>query len=144
VVNATPRQLYPRDRPGTRCIGGWAGPRAGLDECGKSHTIGIRSPDRPARSESLYRLRYPGPVFQTAQQNFGTKRFRPLFSEAGYHTLIEITLLPMQANKLASQVTHFPVNHSFKIPRLWSIAISSYDQSYHTAGRKTPEDIPAQ
>jgi hypothetical protein len=22
---------------------------------------GIRSPDRPARSESLYRLRYPGP-----------------------------------------------------------------------------------
>jgi len=25
------------------------------------HT-GIRSPDRPARSESLYRLRYPAPV----------------------------------------------------------------------------------
>jgi hypothetical protein len=24
---------------------------------------GIRSPDRPARSESLYRLRYPGPYF---------------------------------------------------------------------------------
>jgi hypothetical protein len=23
--------------------------------------MGIRSPDRPARSESLYRLRYPGP-----------------------------------------------------------------------------------
>ena len=35
-------------------------PRAGLDECGKSRPTGIRSPDRPARSESLYRLSYPG------------------------------------------------------------------------------------
>jgi hypothetical protein len=31
VVNATPRPLYPRERPGTHCIGGWVGPRAGLD-----------------------------------------------------------------------------------------------------------------
>ena len=38
------------------------GPRAGLDGCGKSRLlhIGIRSPDRPARSESLYRLSYRG------------------------------------------------------------------------------------
>ena len=36
VVNATPRPLYPRGRPGTHCIGGWVGPRAGLDRCGKS------------------------------------------------------------------------------------------------------------
>jgi hypothetical protein len=26
-------------------------------------STGIRSPDRPARSESLYRLSYPGPLF---------------------------------------------------------------------------------
>ena len=31
MVNATPRALYPRERPGTHCIGGWAGPRTGLD-----------------------------------------------------------------------------------------------------------------
>jgi hypothetical protein len=31
VVNATPRPLYPQDRPGTLCIGGWVGLRAGLD-----------------------------------------------------------------------------------------------------------------
>jgi hypothetical protein len=37
------------------------GPRAGLDGCGKSRPTGIRSPDHPARSESLYRLSYPGP-----------------------------------------------------------------------------------
>ena len=31
VVNTTPRPLYPRKRPGTHCIGGWVGSRAGLD-----------------------------------------------------------------------------------------------------------------
>ena len=36
VVNATPRPLYPRERPGTHCIGGWVGPRADLDGYGKS------------------------------------------------------------------------------------------------------------
>ena len=61
-VNSTPRPLYPRERPGTHCIGGWRGHRAGLDGCGKSRPpTGIRSPDRPTRSQSLYRLSYPGP-----------------------------------------------------------------------------------
>jgi hypothetical protein len=36
VVSLTPRPLYPRERPGTHCIGGWVGPRAGLYGCGKS------------------------------------------------------------------------------------------------------------
>ena len=31
-----PRPLYPRKRPGTLCIGGWVGLRAGLDGCKKS------------------------------------------------------------------------------------------------------------
>ena len=36
------------------------GSRASLDGCGKSRPpTGVRSPDRPARSESLYRLIYP-------------------------------------------------------------------------------------
>jgi len=45
----------------THCIGGWVGPRAGLDGCGKFRPPEIRSPDRPVRSQSLYRLLYPGP-----------------------------------------------------------------------------------
>jgi hypothetical protein len=53
-------RLYPRKRPGTHCTGGGVGPGAGLDKCGKSRPTGIRSPDLPARSESLYRLSYPG------------------------------------------------------------------------------------
>ena len=36
VVSTTPRQLYPRERPGTHCVGGWIDPRVGLDGCGKS------------------------------------------------------------------------------------------------------------
>ena len=32
---ATPRQLYPQERPGTHCTESWVGPRAGLDGCGK-------------------------------------------------------------------------------------------------------------
>ena len=52
-----PGRLYPRERPGAHCTGGWVGLGAGLDRYGKSRPpTGIRSPDLPARSESLYRL----------------------------------------------------------------------------------------
>jgi hypothetical protein len=37
VVNATPRPLYPRERHGTHCTGGWVGPTACLVGCGKPH-----------------------------------------------------------------------------------------------------------
>jgi len=46
VFNATPRPLYAWERAGTYCIGGWVGPRAVLDGCGKSH---------------LHRYSIPGP-----------------------------------------------------------------------------------
>jgi len=51
----------PRERPGTHCVGGSVVPRAGVDRCGKFLPTGIRSPDRQARSETLYRQSYPGP-----------------------------------------------------------------------------------
>ena len=31
-----PAALYPRERPSTYCTGGWVGPTAGVDKCGKS------------------------------------------------------------------------------------------------------------
>jgi hypothetical protein len=51
--------------PGTHWIGGWVGPRAGLDTVEKRKLLTLpglelRLLDRPARSQSLYRLRYPG------------------------------------------------------------------------------------
>ena len=59
VVNATSLPLYPQKWLGTHSIGGWVGTRAGLA------STGIRSPDLPARNESLYRLRYSGPSFDS-------------------------------------------------------------------------------
>jgi len=56
-VSVTPRPLF---TPANHCRGGWLGPRAGLDKCGKSRPPPrFRSPDRPALSHSLYRLSYP-------------------------------------------------------------------------------------
>ena len=58
MVNAAPRPLYARERDPVPFVqeAGWApGPVWTVAE------IGIRSPDRQARSESLYRLSYPGP-----------------------------------------------------------------------------------
>jgi hypothetical protein len=59
VVSTTPRPLYPRERPGTHCTEGWVVLRAGLVLCENLAPTGIRSPDRPARSQSLYWLSYP-------------------------------------------------------------------------------------
>jgi len=51
-----PAALYPRERPDSHCTGGWVGPRAGLDGRKISPPTGIGFPDRPAPSQSLYRL----------------------------------------------------------------------------------------
>jgi len=60
VVKNTPRQLCLRETHPVPIVqeDGWApGPvRRGAENLAPT---GIRSPDRPARSELLYRLRYP-------------------------------------------------------------------------------------
>ena len=44
-----PAALYPWERPGTHCTGGWVGPRASLDRRGKSrpHRDSIPGPSNP-------------------------------------------------------------------------------------------------
>ena len=46
-----PAALYPRERPGTHCTGGWVGPRAGLDGYGKFRLQRDSIADRPDRSQ---------------------------------------------------------------------------------------------
>ena len=75
-----PTALPTGKRPGTHCTGGWVGPRAGLDGCGKSRRTGIRSPDRPVRSVSLYRLSYPGPLGITQLTNNIHRTIIPFFT----------------------------------------------------------------
>jgi hypothetical protein len=66
MVSFTPLQLYPRGKnPGTHWIGGWVGLEAGLDDVKKRKFLTLpglepRLLGHPARSQSLYRLRYPG------------------------------------------------------------------------------------
>ena len=43
-VSTTPQPLYPRERPGTHCTGGWVDPRAGLDGCEKSRPPPVFEP----------------------------------------------------------------------------------------------------
>jgi hypothetical protein len=66
VVSFTLWQLYPQGKkPGTHWIGGWVEPRVGLDDVEKRKFLTLPGLElwplsRPARSQSLYRLRYPG------------------------------------------------------------------------------------
>jgi hypothetical protein len=66
VVSFTPLPLYTPERvPGTHFIGGGVDPRAGLDDMEKWKFLALPGlelppPGRPARSQSLYRLSYPG------------------------------------------------------------------------------------
>ena len=63
MVNATLRPLYPRERDPvpTAQEAGWA-PESVWTGAENLAFTGIRSPDHPARIESLYRLSYRGPT----------------------------------------------------------------------------------
>jgi hypothetical protein len=58
-------RFTPEERaPGTHCIGGWFGPRAGLDDVEKRKLLTVQGLElrplgRPTRSQSLYKLSYP-------------------------------------------------------------------------------------
>jgi hypothetical protein len=67
VVSTTPRPLYPQERPGTYCTGGWVGPKTGLDMCEKSRLYrgSIPGPSNPwpvaiptelSRPQQIYRV----------------------------------------------------------------------------------------
>jgi hypothetical protein len=54
-----PAALYPRERPGTPCTGGWVGPRAGMDRRGKSRpSSGFDPRTVQPVAQSLYRPSY--------------------------------------------------------------------------------------
>jgi len=72
VVNATPRPLYPQERPGAHCVGGWIGPRTGLDECEKfrPHRDSIPGP------KSIFKVQLKSKkteqLFVTQQRSLGS------------------------------------------------------------------------
>ena len=73
-----PAAFSPRERPGTHCTGPvW------IDAENLAPTE-IRSPDLPARSESLYRLRSPGPYMLRKALHF------PLYRSPGQSAAFEL------------------------------------------------------
>ena len=56
-----PAALYPRERPGTRCTGGWVGPRAGLHRCGKSRPHQDSIPRQSSPQPVAIPTELPGP-----------------------------------------------------------------------------------
>jgi hypothetical protein len=64
-MTSRPDRFTPGERdPGTHWIWGWVDPRAGMDDLEKWKFftlpgLKLRTLGRPARSQSLYRLRYP-------------------------------------------------------------------------------------
>ena len=64
MVKVTPRLFYSPGKtryPLYRRLGGSQGRSGRMRKISPPPPTGIRSPDRPARSNSLYRLRYSGP-----------------------------------------------------------------------------------
>jgi hypothetical protein len=101
--------LYPRERAGIHCIGGWMGPRASLDGTGKSRPpTGIRSPDLPARTKSLYRLSFSGPP-------------------KAYRLIIVRCLRSLVFTNFPSSCPCFPLSVSFRIRSL-RCATNSYTE----------------
>jgi hypothetical protein len=66
-----------KEPPSNHWLGGWVEPRTGLDDVEKRKfltlpVLELRPLGRPARSQSLYRLRYPGSsVMKVPGSNLG-------------------------------------------------------------------------
>jgi hypothetical protein len=90
----TPLPLYPRRKspPCPHCIGGWIDPRTGLDDLEKRKFLilpglELRPLGRPARSQSLYRLRYHGSL-KTGRWIMSRKSIILLIHH--HHTLLDL------------------------------------------------------
>ena len=64
----------------------------GFDGCGISLPTGIRSPDSPARSQSLYRLSSPGP--HTENQAFSIRTVKRNNEYISYHVAAASFCIP--------------------------------------------------
>jgi len=124
-----PAALPPGKGPGTHCVGGWMGHRAGLDGCGKSGLpTGIRSPDLPACSESLYRLRYPGPWA-------AIRKYRGFIPATVREVCLNVTTERYPVSRNVACYTHVCVRQRTALP-YYSVRIESF------YSRKLPTHFP--
>jgi hypothetical protein len=62
--------LYPQERPGIHCTGGWVGPRAGLEGAKYLVPTGFDSGPSSPVAQSLYRLSYRAHTYAIQECNF--------------------------------------------------------------------------
>jgi hypothetical protein len=76
-----PCRFIPGERaPSTHWIGGWVGPRAGLDDLEKRKFLTLRELElrplgHPACSQSLYQLSYPGSQSMASMDIIGIYKY---------------------------------------------------------------------
>jgi len=131
-----PTAYPPEKRQGSHCTGGYVGPRAGLDGCGNLAPTGIRSPDRLARSDSLYRIRkpsvigLPSVVFNTSSWRVKTRNCsaQPGFELSPAQLLVSKPCDPCSTSyKPASVVVHVT---GIKVANS-SVTLNSQDNCTH-------------
>jgi hypothetical protein len=64
------------------------GPRAGLDTQARGKILEPRSPGRPARSQTLYRLSYPAPCIEKC--GYGNLHHLSYVSPIRLHTILGV------------------------------------------------------
>jgi len=97
--------------PGTNCIGGWVGPRVGVDVYGISRRHRGSIPDRQARSESLYRLTCPDlPEYKFTFFFFcgASTRFRVMASPYGASRSLSLDTPPDNIEHSQATNIHVP------------------------------------
>jgi hypothetical protein len=101
VVNAVPRPLYPRELPNTYCMeASWA-PGSTWTGAGNLSPTGIRSPNRPTHSETLYRLSYRGPQLTSLPLTTHARSKSCIFSYHSSARIFVYTLFDQQIHILS-------------------------------------------
>ena len=90
------------------------GARAGLDG-GKSHPTGIRSPDRPALSQSLHRLSYRAHNYQCTLCKVSEERRRQMY--------LLTPLLPASNSEAPDDEAEYHVYTEEPALRFWSVSL---------------------
>jgi hypothetical protein len=161
VVSFKPRPLYPQERTTcTHWIGGWVDPRASLDDVEKRKFLilsglELRFLSRPAHSQSLYRLRYPGSwIVMIKLCSSNNNNFDRFESRLGYWTscLRIFFSRPLQSNaRIVPGLYHdrfLPNSFQFIIhPIMWrhivSILTASLNIRLKVKKREEPFEIPS-
>jgi hypothetical protein len=110
-ISVTPRPLfYARERPGAYCTGGWVGPRAGVDRCGKSRSHRDSIPGRSSPYPVAIPTELPSP-------HDPEDRARNIISFRLSSKMMFLLVVLMQLNTECLRVRNFKFPCSFHPPR---------------------------